>query len=73
MIVGKLDENGNDLIPGYGELTADVIARILFTRYKEKLNISHSNDKINILNEIDNRVYAQSLSGQQCILFRVSS
>ncbi len=64
MIVGKLDENGNDLIPGYGELTADVIARILFTRYKEKLNISHSNDKINILNEIDNRVYAQSLSGR---------
>ncbi len=63
-IVGKLDENGNDLIPGYGELTADFIAKTLFTRYVERLNISQSNEKITILDEVDNRVYAQSLSNR---------
>ena len=64
IILGKLDENNNPLIPGYGELTADVISRIIFNRYSKKFNVDTPNTKINILNEIDNRVYAQSLSNR---------
>ena len=62
IIVGKYDENNKNLIPGYGELTADHLAKILFNRYSKKMNIESTNTKINILSDIDNRVYAQSLS-----------
>tara|TARA_B100000809_G_scaffold173904_1_gene171158 strand:- start:1276 stop:4803 length:3528 start_codon:yes stop_codon:yes gene_type:complete len=62
IIVGKYDKNNKNLIPGYGELTADHLAKILFNRYSKKMNIESTNTKINILSDIDNRVYAQSLS-----------
>ena len=62
IIVGKYDENNKDLIPAYGELTADHLAKILFNRYSKKMNIESTNTKINILSDIDNRVYAQSLA-----------
>jgi len=64
VIVGKFDEHNKNLIPGYGELTADSLIKILFKRYSQKLNIDSPNTKINILSEIDNRVYAQSLSSR---------
>ena len=64
IILGKSDENNNPLIPGYGELTADIISRIIFDRYSKKFNVDTPNTKINILSEIDNRVYAQSLSNR---------
>jgi len=64
IIVGKYDENNTHLVPGYGELTADHLAKILFDRYSKKINIESTNTKINILNEIDNRVYAQSFSAR---------
>ena len=64
IIVGKYDENNKHLVPGYGELTADYLAKILFDRYSKKINIESTNTKINILNEIDNRVYAQSFSAR---------
>tara|TARA_Y100000385_G_scaffold286854_1_gene349742 strand:+ start:12 stop:3536 length:3525 start_codon:yes stop_codon:yes gene_type:complete len=64
LIVGKLDENNNHLVPGYGELTADHLAKLLFKRYSKLINADSPNTKINILTEIDNRVYAQSLSNR---------
>lgn len=62
IIVGKYDENNKNLIPGYGELTADHLAKIFFNRYSKKMNIESTNTKLNTLSDIDNRVYAQSLS-----------
>ena len=35
LIVGKNDENNQSLVPGYGELTADDLSRIIFNRYSE--------------------------------------
>ena len=64
IIVGKCDENNNELIPSYGELTADTVSKIVFKRYSEKLNIDTPNTRITILDEIDNRVYAQSFSNR---------
>jgi indolepyruvate ferredoxin oxidoreductase len=64
LIIGKLDENNNHLVPGYGELTADYLAKLLFKRYSKLINADSPNTKINILTEIDNRVYAQSLSNR---------
>ena len=64
LIIGKLDENNNHLVPGYGELTADHLAKLLFKRYSKLINADSPNTKINILTEIDNRVYAQSLSNR---------
>jgi len=63
-IIGKYDEDNKHLVPGYGELTADHLAKILFDRYSKKMSIESTNNKINILNEIDNRVYAQSFSAR---------
>tara|TARA_Y100000389_G_scaffold106546_1_gene103506 strand:- start:89 stop:3613 length:3525 start_codon:yes stop_codon:yes gene_type:complete len=64
LIIGKLDENNNHLVPGYGELTADHLAKLLFKRYSKLINADSPNTKINILTEIDNRVYTQSLSNR---------
>lgn len=64
LIVGKTDENNQDLVPGYGELTADDIAKILFERYHSRFGIESSNEKIRILNEIDHRDAIESLTAR---------
>ena len=61
IIIGKKDELNMPLIPGYGELTADDLAKIFFKRYAEKLGIENPNKKIEIIKEVDNRIYGQSL------------
>ena len=50
-IIGKFDEHNKHLIPGYGELTADSLIKILYKRYSEKLKIDSPNTKINILSD----------------------
>jgi indolepyruvate ferredoxin oxidoreductase len=64
LIVGKTDENNRDLVPGYGELTADDVAKILFNRYHSRLGLESSNEKIRILNEIDHREAVESLTAR---------
>jgi indolepyruvate ferredoxin oxidoreductase len=64
IIVGKNDENNKPLIPGYGELTADDLSKILFKRYSSRLGVESNNKKINIITEVDKRIYGQSLSSR---------
>ena len=64
IIIGKKDELNLPLIPGYGELTADDLAKIFFKRFSEKLGVENPNRKIEIIKEIDNRIYGQSLKAR---------
>ena len=47
LIIGKTDEHNNPLIPGYGELTADDLSKIIFNRYAPRLGVESDNNKIN--------------------------
>ena len=68
LIIGKTDEHNNPLIPGYGELTADDLSKIIFNRYASRLGVESDNNKINIISEVDNRVYGRVFELQdQCI------
>ena len=64
LIIGKTDEHNNPLIPGYGELTADDLSKIIFNRYAPRLGVESDNNKINIISEVDNRVYGESLTSR---------
>jgi indolepyruvate ferredoxin oxidoreductase len=64
LIIGKTDEHNNPLIPGYGELTADDLSKIIFKRYASRLEVESDNNKINIISEVDNRVYGESLTSR---------
>ena len=63
-IIGKNDEHNKPLIPGYGELTADDLSKIFFKRYASRFGVESDNKKIDIISEVDNRVYSQSLSSR---------
>ena len=64
IIIGKNDEHNKPLIPGYGELTADDLSKIFFKRYAAKFGVESDNNKINIITEVDKRIYGQSLSSR---------
>ena len=64
LIVGKSDEHNDLLIPGYGELTADDLSKIIFNRYESRLGVESDNNKINIISEVDNRIYGESLTSR---------
>ena len=64
LIVGKNDENNQSLVPGYGELTADDLSRIIFNRYSQKIGVESNNNKIKIISEVDKRIYGESLTSR---------
>ena len=64
IIIGKKDELNQPLIPGYGELTADDLSKIFFQRYAERLGVENPNKKIEIISEVDKRIYGQSLKNR---------
>ena len=64
LIVGKNDENNQSLVPGYGELTADDLSRIIFNRFSQKIGVESDNNKIKIISEVDKRIYGESLTSR---------